>query len=220
MADIISQCASLVEQEFGPDYLGGREEFVSNYVDPSGWRLYVHEQTEPADAGPGDVIHCVTDSEELPVVDVAGFFVVGTVDEAELEERTTIEDVRSHLPYGDDAFPVTLLKTKVVRPEWEGRGVGWRLGVASLEHYGGPYVGVLLDRANDDRKGHIQNLRKVGGREIHRVERANPQGYRCVSCGIDDECACDHLLYVVDGGVAPDEQRSTTAEPRSAATSD
>lgn len=214
MGDVGRQCVALLDQQLGPDYISGEQEFRA-LVDQPGWRLYVHEQVEPAGRDSGSVIHSATSVEDLPAIDIAGFFVVGTVDQDELRRQTCIDGICRALPYDADEFPVTLLKMKVVRPSWEGRGVGWRLGVAALEHYGdaGPYVGTLLDRATDDREGHIQNLEKIGGRAVHRFEHANPPGYRCASCGLDAECRCDLLLYVVDGATPDPDRQPSTAGP-------
>lgn len=193
---IENQLISLFNENISPDYLD-LETLHKEYVNDDLFNVYVYTLSDGK-------VHTLSDSSTLPRdPEIAGVAITGKCDRERLEHifedlKFSVEDVINETPLEDSHFPISLGKSLFVDEEHQGEGIGTQLLIQALSMLKSnpPAMGTMWAPGEKNKNKEMEKImEKAGGESIVSFDRMWCDGWRCVECGVDNECVCGSVVY-------------------------
>ncbi|MDY7083013.1 MAG: GNAT family N-acetyltransferase [Halobacteria archaeon] len=197
LLEIEEQIISLFHENIGPDYFDIPT--LHRYVEKDNYNVYIYTL-------PDEKVHSLSDSSTIPEnPEVVGVMSAGTCTKEDLEYtlkelQFSVDTLLDETPLEDSHFPISIVKTLVVDPEYQDDGIGFHLvnSVAAMLRNNPPAITTIWAKENDNTHGKVETIaKKVGGDRIAAYDRMWPEGWRCVECGVENECKCGCVVYAL-----------------------
>lgn len=196
--DIENQIVSLFDKGISPDYVT-LESLHNEYVGKNNFNVYIYTLSD-------EKVHSLSDSSTIPrQPDVAGVAITGLCSKSELvkkfEDLTfSVDEVLRETKLDESHFPVSIGKSLTVDPKHRGKGIGLKLAIHSVSFLRKhpPAIGTMWAKGEDNMNKEMEEFMESAGAEcIARYDSMWRDGWRCVECGVENECKCGCIVYAL-----------------------